>query len=99
MNKTDLQNMTETEQEQMIQELQINLASNETAEEGLEEYFRECDDWYNTIEDYILDDFYNGNTMTIVADDIDDDGDFDVIISDADNDAVLVSIKPSAFMS
>ena len=61
MIKTTLQAMTETEQEALILELQINLATHETAEEGLELYYRECLDWYDCIEDYILDDFLNGN--------------------------------------
>ena len=61
MIKTDLQAMTDETQEELVIELQINLATHETAEEGLEQYYRECLDWYDSIEDYILDDFTNGN--------------------------------------
>ncbi len=61
MRRDELDNMTETAQEELILELQINLATNETTAEGLEQYFRECEDWYESIEDDILDDLYNGN--------------------------------------
>ncbi len=63
MRADQLNSMTETEQAELVEELHINLATNETAEEGLEQYYRECNDWYISIEDEILSQIYYGNWM------------------------------------